>query len=122
MVFTPHKNLSGITVGKQNHRFFDLDGVLFDKIENLILHYPAGKQDTCYTIPDGVSIIGKRAFSGCKNLMTVYIPDTVTVIGSFVFSDCNNLKTVYISRKISIPKYAFENIFENSAVKIFYTD
>jgi hypothetical protein len=89
------ENLSSITVAKQNKRFSDLDGVLFDKIENMILRYPAGKQNACYTMPDGITAIGDNAFSGCKNL-----------------------KEIYLSRKISIAKYAFKG----SQTKIIYTD
>jgi hypothetical protein len=82
-------------VGKQNQRFSDLDGVLFDKIRNRILHYPAGNPNTCYTIPDGITAIESSAFSGCKYL-----------------------KMVYLSRKTSIANYAFAE----TSVKFFYKD
>jgi uncharacterized protein YceK len=98
-VFSDCKNLRSIIVGKQNPRFSGINGVLFDKIENRILHYPAGKQDTCYTIPSGVTIIGRRAFSGCENLVTINIPDSVTVIGNGVFSDCKNLKSITVGKQ-----------------------
>jgi hypothetical protein len=138
--FSCCRKLSSITVGKQNSRFFDLDGVLFDKSESRILRYPAGKYNLWYAIPAGISAIGDRAFSGCKNLVTIDIPDSVTAIGDFVFSGCKNLVTidipdsvttigdfafcyceslnaVYLSRKVSISEYAFSN-----RIKIFYTD
>jgi uncharacterized protein YceK len=117
-LFSGCKSLRSITVGKQNPRFSGINGVLFDKIENRILHYPAGKQDTCYTIPAGITVIGDSAFSGCENIVTVDIPDSVTAIGDFAFSDCKNIKVVNLSRKITISEYALDN----TKAKLFYTD
>jgi hypothetical protein len=139
-VFSDCKNLRSITVGKQNPRFSGIDGVLFDKIENRILRYPAGKQDACYTIPAGIATIGCRSFSGCKNLVAIDIPDSVTTIEDTAFfnckslavvnipesvsnikddafADCENLKKIYLSRKITIEGYPFDDTTE-----IFYTD
>jgi hypothetical protein len=89
------KNLSNISVEKQNPCLADIDGVLFDKCENRILCYPAGKNDISYTIPAGVTNIRKDAFYGC-----------------------DILKTVHLSRKVSIPKKDF---FKNT-VQFVYTD
>ena len=46
---------------------------------------------TEYTIPDGVTMIGRAIFSGCSNLTSVTVPDSLTKIGSWVFSECDNL-------------------------------
>jgi hypothetical protein len=139
-VFSDCKNLRNITVGKRNPRFSGIDGVLFDKIENRILRYPAGKQDTRYAIPAGGLTIEERAFLGCENLVTIDIPDSVTTIEDLAFFnckslaavnipdsvsnieeaafvECENLKKIYLSRKITIDKYSFDDTTE-----IFYTD
>jgi hypothetical protein len=116
-VFSDCKNLRSIIPGKQNPRFFSVDGVLFDKTKKRILRYPAGKQDICYTTPAGVTAIGNTTFSGCENLVTIDIPDSIAAIDNFAFSDCKNLKSIHLSRKISISEYAFDN----TKAKIFYT-
>lgn len=45
-------------------------------------------------MPNGVTIIGDYAFSGCKNLTEITIPDNVTSIGGYAFSACTNLTNV----------------------------
>ena len=49
------------------------------------------------TIPNGVTRIGKRAFSGCPNLTDVTIPASMAVVDDGAFSGCSNLKGVHIS-------------------------
>jgi hypothetical protein len=119
--FSSCKNLDSITVEKQNPCFSDVNGILFDKIKNQIMCYPAGKQDACYAVPAGTTAVMDAAFSNCKSLMTIDIAASVTAIGAFAFFGCENLKTVYLSRKVSVPAWAF-NPFENTSAKFVYTD
>lgn len=49
-------------------------------------------------IAEGVSEIGKEAFSNCNNLGEISFPDTLKVVGSRAFAECNNL------RQISLPE------------------
>lgn len=51
-------------------------------------------------IPEGVAIIGFKAFSGCTSLESVTIPDSVTEIGIWAFSDCKSLKSVTIPNSV----------------------
>lgn len=48
------------------------------------------------TIPDSVTSIGYRAFSGCWNLTSITIPDGVTSIGNQAFIDCGILKSIIV--------------------------
>ena len=59
------------------------------------------------TIPDSVTVIGERAFSGC-GLTSVEIPDSVTVIGDEAFSGCGSLTSVVIGEGVTeIGDFAF---------------
>ena len=43
------------------------------------------------TIPDGVTSIGDMAFGACTSLTSITIPESVTKIGSYAFKDCTSL-------------------------------
>ena len=47
-------------------------------------------------IPETVTTIGSSAFTGCRELKSVYIPDSVTSIGCGAFSYCSVLTNVEI--------------------------
>ena len=72
--------LSQIIVSAENKSFCDIDGVLFDKGKKRIIKYPNGREEKEYSIPDGVTAIGQRAFNSCRHLTKIFIPDSVTVI------------------------------------------
>lgn len=46
---------------------------------------------TSITIPNGVTNIGKDAFSYCRGLTSINIPDSVTSIGKNAFYNCSGL-------------------------------
>ena len=49
-------------------------------------------------IPDGVTDIGDRAFTGCTGLTSVVIPDSVTRIGSMAFWGCTSLTVIQVGK------------------------
>jgi len=87
--------LTSITVDKDNKNYVSENGVLFTKDKTIIICYPAGKNDTGYTIPDSVTSIDSYAFSNCSGLTSITIPTSVTSIGSYAFYNCGNLADVY---------------------------
>jgi hypothetical protein len=98
-VFLGCENLGSITVEKQNPRFTDVDGVLFDKLENRILCYPADKKDISYTIPAGVTTIESSTFSGYPSLAAINIPASVTSIDNLAFLWCENLSSITVEEE-----------------------
>jgi hypothetical protein len=71
-----------------------LDGVLFDKLQSLLILFPGGKSGS-YTVPSGVSSIGILAFYGCSTLSNVTIPGSVSSIGMSAFSHCSKLQSAF---------------------------
>ena len=74
-----------------NEAYKSIDGVLFTKNGKVLITYPASKSETTYTIPNGVTMIGNRAFENCISLTSINIPDSVTSIGDGAFLGCQNL-------------------------------
>ena len=65
--------------------------------ENLYLN---GELVTELVIPEGVTMIGYAAFSGCSSLKSITIPSSVTSIGNFAFQGCEGLYKVINSSNL----------------------
>ena len=53
------------------------------------------------TIPEGVKTIGDHAFFGCDSLNNVEFPSSVDKLGEGAFTSCNNLSNITIKGKIT---------------------
>ena len=47
-------------------------------------------------IPNGVTSIGKSAFSYCEGLTSITIPNSVTSIGDWAFNNCSGLESIVV--------------------------
>lgn len=56
----------------------------------------AGCESLRGEIQNGVRVVGKNAFLGCKNLKIAILPESVMEIDDYVFKGCKNLKVVLI--------------------------
>ena len=108
--FRETRGLTGIWVAKDNPVYAsDSKGVLYSKDMKKVLGAPLKLAGT-YTIPDGVTEIGKYAFFSCASLTKVNIPETVTTIGMCAFSHCASLKTATIPASVTdLDGYVFSN-------------
>ncbi len=104
-VFSWCDNLVNINVADDNTAYCSVDGVLFNKNKTELVQYPAGKTETSYTIPNGVTGIG-CAFMGCTGLTSVTIPNSVTEITKAFFG-CTGLTSVTIPNSVTEITKAF---------------
>ena len=114
--FSYTKNLKSITVADENPNFTAKDDVLFKKDLSELLIYPAQKEDSQYTTPDGVTSIAPYAFGLNENyLKEVTLSEGVEEIGEFAFQrDLKLSKISFPSTLKSIKKLAF---YDNWALK-----
>jgi hypothetical protein len=100
--------LLSVEVNPENPAYSSVDGVVFDKAEKALFHYPIGKPEKMYTIPPWIEVIGDCAFVKAKNLTEVIIPEGVRVIGLRAFDEASNLQNIVIPSSVeSIRENAF---------------
>ena len=96
------------------------DGGNYDadlKIENGVVVW-CNREAEFVEIPNGVTEIGKSAFSGCANLTSVTIPNSVTHIGDHAFY-CAGLTSIIIPNSvIYIEPYAFHHCTSLTSIEI----
>ncbi|MCM1061219.1 MAG: leucine-rich repeat domain-containing protein [Eubacterium sp.] len=102
--------LEAINVSANNQTFSSEDGVLFSNDMKTLLIYPKKKNNTTYTIPDGVETISREAFGNNENLTSIVFSDSVTTIESSGFNACSNLTSVELPKSLSEIE---DNIFSN---------
>ena len=91
------KALETITVDAANPNYCDQDGILFSKDGTVLLQYPAGRAETSYAVPAGVTEIAENAFTGCVKLVEVDVSDGVLEIGQAAFAESSSIA------KVSLP-------------------
>ena len=100
--------LTDIVVDSENSNYLSQNGILFNKSQTQIIHYPVGKSDTNYTIPSSVTIILDNAFKLATRLTGVTLPNGVTNINDSAFSWMTNLNTINIPATVT---HIGENVF-----------
>ena len=117
--FNGCSGLTDITVDSNNPYYCSESGVLFNKNKTALICYPAGKTDSSYKIPDGVTSIEYAAFEACTGLTSIYIPDGVTSIGFYAFERCTGLESITIPDSVnSIGYEAFNRCTKLTSIYI----
>ena len=100
--------LTGFEVDAANAYYCAENGVLFNKDKTLIHTYPAGKTETSYTIPEGVTEVGRCAFYGSANLTEIKLSSTLLSIGEKAFANCTKISAIALPEGMNtIGGYAF---------------
>ncbi len=90
--FTNCYNIESFCISEENPQYTTIDGVLFSKDMKRLLHYPSGKKEYSYQIPEGVEIIESWAFSYVKNLQSIRFPSTLQEMDASAFVGCEKLQ------------------------------
>lgn len=63
-----------------------------------LIVYPAAKEGTEYTIPDGVVYVYQAAFEGCSNLKSINVPASVISLKVTAFGGCSALENINVAQ------------------------
>lgn len=108
--FLECKSLTSINVDNRNTVYTSENGVLFNKSKTKLISYPVGLQNTEYIIPESVTSINGKAFSGVQSLKSVEIPNSIINISNMAFYNCISLTNVKMPENLkSIGERAFYN-------------
>ena len=99
----PFMNCAGleIIVSPDHPSLTVVDGALINRPDMRLICDPRAFTAGTYAIPQGIRIIGDRAFHGCGSLKSVTIPEGVTAIGDEAFSRCTGLTSVTVPDSVT---------------------
>ena len=100
------KGLTAFNVESGNPKYSSIDGILYNKTQDVLLLCPEGKPGTV-DIPNTVITIEYEAFFHCAELYSINIPQTVVNIGRRAFSYCDILTSIDVN--INNPRYSSAN-------------
>ncbi|GMI57408.1 hypothetical protein TeGR_g9957 [Tetraparma gracilis] len=119
MCFVRHIQLEGVI----KHEQYTLDDkgklVFKEGVETIKAVAPVGQWEDREEIKEviineGAKVIGKEAFSWCKELTAVSVPSTVVEIGSGAFYKCGKLPSDFIEKLPASITYINESAFEDT--------
>ena len=99
--------VESIAAAKDHPDFITLDGAVYTRDKKTLVRVPHG---ICggFTVPRGVTAIGRRAFANCRDLASVTLPGSLESIGEKAFCGCSALTEITLGGKVKrIEDYAF---------------
>ncbi len=100
-VFSFSSKLKTIQVDSNNPYFVSVENVLYSKDQTILYAYPAGKEISSFTVPNGVTCIEDYAFCECNHLKEIVVSNSVKKIGTGAFAYSNQLKRVILPNGIT---------------------
>ncbi len=93
------------------------EGCLIDKLNHRLIAYLSDKDQV--SLPAGLTHIGNRAFSECRNLTAIALPTGLTHIGNSAFLWCINLTAISLPYNLKyIGNFAFSRCKNLTAVTL----
>ena len=90
-VFADCLAMTQIAVAPESKHFVVRDNILYSKDLSTLVHYPAGKEEQEFTLPEEVRKIAGLAFASNYFLMEVMLGDHLEEVGSYAFARCSCL-------------------------------
>ena len=114
-VFSECLGLKKIIVDESNEHFKSIDGNLYTKDGRSLIQYAIGKEDTEFTVPEGVTRIEYGALNYANSLKKINLPTSITYIaGGMLFGTKQAVEVNYVGtaeqwEKVSFPRNSWSN-------------
>ena len=95
--FTYCTSLISISVDENNEYYKSIEGNLYSKDGKTLIQYAIAKNDTEFSLPEGVTSICEFAFAYSEYLESILIPDSVASIGKGALYACYNLTNIEVA-------------------------
>lgn len=95
-VFADCLAMTQIAVAPESEHFAVQDDILYSKDMSVLLHYPAGKEEQEFTLPEEVRKIAGLAFASNYFLSEVTLGDHLEEVGSYAFARCSCLTYMFL--------------------------
>ena len=82
-------SLVEISVDKCNLYYSDVEGVLFNSVQDTLHTYPSGRKEKCYTVPKNCVNLHDYSFSGARFLEKISVAGELEHIGMYAFEGTN---------------------------------
>jgi hypothetical protein len=117
--FSGCDHLAEIVVDPANVNYLSKEGVLYNSAMSVLMQYPPASPRVSFEVPNGVTVIARRAFDSVRALTTITLPNTVTNIENSAFLGCGNLQNIDLPTELlTIGPYAFSNCSSLTRIKI----
>ena len=94
------RNLTSITVDKNNPFYRSIDGWLYSKDGLTLCIVPSGETGAV-TVPSYVRHLGDMAFGFCGHITSVTMPEGLVSIGNFAFNCCATVDNIVIPSTVT---------------------
>lgn len=98
-IFGSNKTLK-IIIDEGSPYYTTVDDVIYTKDMSTLVIYPKWKDDTSFTVPDGVTTLANQCFSSNRYLEELILSDTVINIGNSSITFCPNIKNLVLSKNL----------------------
>ena len=90
------KNVKKLIAVPGSKFYSDSDGIVYSADKKSLVYFPGSSEETSFITPEGVTSIGKDAFSYLQSELDIVISSDVTALGANVFFNAGKLKSVVI--------------------------
>lgn len=108
--------LQNLNVGEGSKTYKSVDGVLFTADGKKLICYLSTRNDTEYSVPEGVEEIGVGAFNSNNYLEKVTLPKSLTLVGESAFNSCFGLTTAVFTEGSDAALVLAVSAFQNSGL------